>query len=89
MGLPVFLRFRMSSDVATAIGGGGGWYIDNLVINNLTNGGCPLGLAKVDAFYDALADRLPSRACLLSYLEVDMEITDRSFDFNGPSSRRG
>jgi hypothetical protein len=41
-GLPVFLRFRMTSDVATAIGGGGGWYIDNLVINNLSPAGCPL-----------------------------------------------
>jgi len=48
-GLPVFLRFRMSSDVATAIPNGGGWYIDNLVINNLSSAGCPLGLAKADS----------------------------------------
>jgi hypothetical protein len=49
LGLPVFLRFRMSSDVATAIGSGGGWYIDNLVITNLDGAGCSGPLAKVDA----------------------------------------
>ena len=47
MGLPVFMRFRMSSDVATAIGSGGGWYIDNLVINNLSPAGCG-GLARAN-----------------------------------------
>lgn len=46
-GLPVFLRFRMTSDVATAIGGGGGWYVDNLVINNLNPAGCATGLAML------------------------------------------
>jgi hypothetical protein len=85
LGLPVFLRFRMSSDVATAIGSGGGWYIDNLVINNLTSTGCPQGLAKIEAFDDALTD--PSRAFLLSFPDVDMEITDRSFD--ALAARRG
>jgi hypothetical protein len=34
--LPVYIRFRMSSDVATANGVDGGWYVDNLVINNLS-----------------------------------------------------
>ena len=41
-GLPVFIRFRMTSDVATAIGNGGGWYVDNLVINNLNPATCGL-----------------------------------------------
>ena len=47
-GLPVFLRFRMSSDVATAVSSGGGWYIDNLVINNLSCTGGLATLNKVD-----------------------------------------
>ena len=38
--LPVYIRFRMTSDVATANGVDAGWYIDNLVINNLTNVTC-------------------------------------------------
>ena len=46
LGLPVFIRFRMTSDVATAIGSGGGWYIDNLAINNMGSAGCSGGLAK-------------------------------------------
>jgi len=75
----------MSSDVATAIGSGGGWYIDNLVINNLTSTGCPLGLAKIEAFDDAVTEA--SLAFLLSFPDVDMEITDRSFD--ALTSRRG
>lgn len=49
-GLPVFMRFRMSSDVATAIGSGGGWYIDNLVINNLS---CSGGLAMLEGVDEA------------------------------------
>jgi len=62
LGLPVFLRFRMSSDVATAIGSGGGWYIDNLVINNLTCSGGLATLERVDKannpiLKDALARR--------------------------------
>lgn len=52
--LPVYVRFHMSSDVATNAGNGSGWYIDNLVVNNfaptatitisgtITNGGNPL-----------------------------------------------
>lgn len=38
LGLPVFVRFRMTSDVATSAGPSGGWYIDNLAIINLA--GC-------------------------------------------------
>jgi hypothetical protein len=33
-GLPVYLRFRVTSDVSTNVGPNSGWYIDNLVINN-------------------------------------------------------
>lgn len=33
-GLPVYLRFHVSSDVASTVGPASGWYIDNLVINN-------------------------------------------------------
>ncbi|MFL6212900.1 MAG: M36 family metallopeptidase [Blastocatellia bacterium] len=47
-GLPVFLRFRMTSDFATAIGNGGGWYVDNLVINNVNPAGCALAMSGVN-----------------------------------------
>ena len=33
-GLPVYLRFRMTSDVSTVPGPNSGWYIDNVVIND-------------------------------------------------------
>jgi hypothetical protein len=36
-GLPVYLRFRATSDVSTNVGPDSGWYIDNLVINNPSN----------------------------------------------------
>jgi hypothetical protein len=38
-GLPVYIRFRMTSDVGTTAGPQSGWYIDNVVIRNL--GDCP------------------------------------------------
>ena len=34
---PVYIRFRMTSDVGTAMGANAGWYIDNLVINNMAS----------------------------------------------------
>lgn len=34
-GVPIFLRFRMSSDVGTTNGAEAGWYVDNLVIHDL------------------------------------------------------
>jgi hypothetical protein len=40
-GAPVFIRFRMTSDVGTSAGENAGWYIDNLVINNLDPASCP------------------------------------------------
>ena len=33
---PVYLRFRMTSDVGTSPGAGSGWYVDNLVVNNFS-----------------------------------------------------
>lgn len=33
-GLPVYVRFHTSSDVATNAGAGSGWYVDNLVVND-------------------------------------------------------
>jgi Fungalysin metallopeptidase (M36)/Fungalysin/Thermolysin Propeptide Motif/F5/8 type C domain len=42
-GLPVFIRFRMTSDVASAAGLDSGWIIDNLVINNLA---CRVNIAN-------------------------------------------
>lgn len=33
-GLPVYVRFRQTSDAGTSPGAGSGWYIDNLVVNN-------------------------------------------------------
>ena len=35
-GLPVYVRFHMSSDAGTNAGAGSGWYVDNLVVNNFT-----------------------------------------------------
>lgn len=37
---PVYIRFRMTSDVATANGVDSGWFVDNLVINNLAPAAC-------------------------------------------------
>jgi hypothetical protein len=34
-GLPVYARFRMVSDAGTSLGPNSGWYIDNLVVNNM------------------------------------------------------
>ncbi len=36
--LPVYIRFRETSDAASAVGTDAGWYIDNLVINNMGAG---------------------------------------------------
>lgn len=47
-GLPVYLRFRMTSDFATSYGINAGWYVDNLVISNMSSLGCPSGLAKLE-----------------------------------------
>lgn len=73
LGLPVFLRFRMSSDVATAIGSGGGWYIDNLVIVNLDGAGCSGPLAKVD-----VSDGLDTRDSLAGLREDLKRNADRT-----------
>ncbi len=32
---PVYIRFRMTSDVLTTAGPASGWYVDNVVVNNL------------------------------------------------------
>lgn len=74
MGLPVFMRFRMTSDAATAIGSGGGWYIDNLVINNLAGAGCSGGLAKAGVM-DGLEG---SRASVATWPREDAEATKRN-----------
>ena len=34
-GLPVFIRFRQTSDAATAVGLDAGWYIDNLDVDSV------------------------------------------------------
>ncbi len=39
--LPVFIRFRMTSDVLSVPACNAGWFIDNLVINNLDQATCP------------------------------------------------
>jgi hypothetical protein len=44
-GLPVFIRFRMTSDVASANGLDSGWFVDNLVINNLA---CRVNVAHTE-----------------------------------------
>lgn len=36
-GLPVYIRFRMTSDVGTTAGPGSGWYIDNVSISSLAS----------------------------------------------------
>src|SRR5205085_9359348 len=40
-GLPMYLRFRMTSDANGTPGGTAGWYIDNVVIHNLDPASCP------------------------------------------------
>jgi hypothetical protein len=40
-GLPVRIRFRMVSDVASVPSCNAGWFIDNLAINNLDPASCP------------------------------------------------
>ena len=40
-GLPVRIRFRMTSDVLSVPSCDAGWYIDNLVINNFDPASCP------------------------------------------------
>ena len=40
-GLPVRIRFRMTSDVLSVPSCNSGWYIDNLAINNLDPASCP------------------------------------------------
>ncbi|MCA1593763.1 MAG: hypothetical protein LC754_14160 [Acidobacteria bacterium] len=52
-GLPVYIRFRMSSDVATANGVDSGWFVDNLVINDLA---CRVNVAAAAAGATATAD---------------------------------
>ncbi|HEV3467767.1 MAG TPA: hypothetical protein VG148_00485 [Pyrinomonadaceae bacterium] len=51
-GLPVYVRFRMTSDVASANGLDSGWFVDNLAINDLA---CRLNLASSAAGATALA----------------------------------
>ena len=51
-GLPVYIRFRMTSDVASANGLDSGWYIDNLVINNLA---CSVNVATSESGATATA----------------------------------
>jgi hypothetical protein len=45
-GQPVYIRFRMTSDVASAAGTDAGWFVDNLVINNLA---CRVNVAAASA----------------------------------------
>ena len=40
-GLPVYIRFRMTSDANGTPGGAAGWYIDNVVVSNLDVTSCP------------------------------------------------
>ncbi|HEV3467766.1 MAG TPA: M36 family metallopeptidase [Pyrinomonadaceae bacterium] len=51
-GLPVFIRFRMTSDVASANGLDSGWYVDNLVVNNLS---CRVNVSSAEAGATAAA----------------------------------
>jgi hypothetical protein len=39
-GAPVYIRFRMTSDAGSNAGVGSGWYVDNLVVNNLNPAAC-------------------------------------------------
>ena|GEM_PF-2946963 len=40
-GSPVFIRFRMTSDVLSVPACDAGWFVDNLVVNNLDPSSCP------------------------------------------------
>jgi hypothetical protein len=46
-GAPVYIRFRMTSDVGTAVGVDTGWYIDNLSIQNMATTGGTLQVQQV------------------------------------------
>ncbi|HEX8070313.1 MAG TPA: M36 family metallopeptidase [Pyrinomonadaceae bacterium] len=40
-GVPMYVRFHMTSDVGTNAGVNSGWYVDNLVVKNLDPSSCP------------------------------------------------
>ncbi len=40
-GLPMYVRFHMTSDAGTSPGANSGWFIDNLVVHNLDPASCP------------------------------------------------
>jgi hypothetical protein len=46
-GLPVRIRFRMTSDAGSSAGALSGWYIDNLVVNNVDPASCAGPLSAV------------------------------------------
>jgi hypothetical protein len=66
LGLPVFLRFRMTSDVATSAGFDGGWYVDNLAINNYT--GCGLAMVEVNGSETLAAGGFANADSLLDFV---------------------
>jgi hypothetical protein len=55
--LPVYIRFRNTSDVATANGVDAGWYLDNVVINNLA---CRVNVAGASSGATATASSTAS-----------------------------
>ena len=40
LGLPVFVRLRMTSDAGTTAGPNSGWYVDNFAVSNLNPSAC-------------------------------------------------
>jgi Fungalysin metallopeptidase (M36)/Fungalysin/Thermolysin Propeptide Motif len=64
LGLPVFLRFRMTSDANGTTGVNGGWFIDNLVINNLISVGCPIAMSAAPDDASTESDDATSRTDL-------------------------
>ncbi|MBC7931761.1 MAG: hypothetical protein H7Z38_14470, partial [Rubrivivax sp.] len=55
--LPVYIRFRNTSDVASAAGLDAGWYVDNVVINNLA---CRVNVAGASSGATATASSTQS-----------------------------
>ncbi len=86
-GLPVYFRFRMTSDAATNAGPEGGWYVDNLVINNYGPAllgfegdveGRPIGDNDVDSGDVVQMRRFINKSDVFSTVENEFQRADSS-----------
>ena len=80
-GQPVYIRFRMTSDPASANGVDAGWFVDNLVINNLA---CHLNVAA--AAMDSVAEPSSEKISPRNYSAqgaIDGDRTGQNWENNG------